>query len=247
MFVSLSRFAVASAALLGLLCCASVASQAQVTVYNNNFNSNSTAGFTSTNLNIATRTTNGVTYLADPNGTYGFGAGTATLTVNNAALIGNVTVAFDLYMIGSQDGNGQFGGGPDPWMFAENGNTIFNTNFANFGGDTQSFVSLTNFTGNSVAPRTGSDAALAGQLGFGTGDYGDSTYHLRFTFANATPTVAFNFTSGLNEGPSNEGWGLDNVVVTSTGTPAAVPEPGSVAMLVGLSVTGAGFAARRRK
>lgn len=250
MFVSSSRFGLASAMLLGLLCSASVASQAQVNVYTNNFNSGSTTGFSSTNLNIATRvgnTGNTVRFLGDPNGTYGFGAGTATLNLTNAALVGNVTVAFDLYIIGSMDGNGPSGGGPDPWMFAENGSTIFNTNFANFTGGTQAFVSLTNFTGNTVAARTGSDAALGGQLGFGLGDFGDSTYHLSFAFANATPTLALNFISGLNQGSGDEGWGLDNVVVTSDFKPAAVPEPGSVAMLVGLSVTGAGFVSRRRR
>ena len=237
-----------STLMLAGLVASGLTAHAQVTVYTND--GSTTSGFTSPNLNIATRTsgTPAQTYLADPTTTFGFGNGTATLTLNNAALVGTVTASFDLYIIGSMDGNGPNGGGPDPWMFAENGSTIFNTTFANYtGGNTQSFVSLTNFTGNMVAPRTGSDAALAGQLGFGTGDFGDSTYHLSFTFANATPTLALNFISGLNEGPGNEGWGLDNISVTSVPTPAVTPEPGSVALLVGMGLSGAGFLARRRK
>ncbi len=252
MSVSSSRFGLASAALMGLLCCASVSSQAQITVYSNDFNSGSTAGFSSADLNIATRvgnTGNTVRFLGDPNGLYGFGAGTATLNLTNAALVGNVTVAFDLYMIGSQDGNGPAGGGPDPWGLTANGSSLILTNFANFAGsgNTQAFVSVTNFTGNMATPGTGSDASLAGQLGFGTGNFGDSTYHLAFTFANATPTLALSFFSRENEGASNEGWGLDNLNVTSDFKPAAVPEPGSIAMLVGLSMTGAGILSRRRR
>lgn len=243
----LCHFGSVSAGLSGMLCMAMLPAHAQVTVYSNNFNNNSTTGFSSTNLTIGTRTDGSQTYLAMPGTNYGFGAGTATLTLNNPNLVGTVTANYDLYMIGSQDGNGPFGGGPDPWMFAENGNTIFNTNFANFGGDTQSFVSQTNFTGNTAAARTGSDAARAGQLGFGTGDFGDSTYHLTFTFANASPNLVLNFISQENEGSGNEGWGLDNVMVTSVPTSAAVPEPGGVALLVGMGLSGAGFLVRRKR
>lgn len=45
-------------------------------------------------------------------------------------------------------------------------------------------------------------------------------------------------------GNSSDVFGVDDVRFT---TPAAVPEPGSIALLVGMGVTGAGFVSRRRK
>ena len=157
-----------------------------------------------------------------------------------------MTIGFDLYMIGSQDGYGASFGGPDGWGLTANGSTLISTNFANYtgGGNLQAFNGQANPNNPGVAPRTGSDTSLAGQLGFGTGDFGDATYHLLFTFANTNPTLVFNFTSGENEGNGNEGWGLDNVVVTNRVT--AVPEPGSVALLAGMGLSGVGFLARRR-
>ena len=246
-----SRFGFA-AGLLGLICLSALPTQAQVTVYSNDFNNNSTANFTSANLNIATRANNSITYLATPDtgsNRYGFGAGTATLTVNNPALVGTVTIGFDLYIIGSMDGNGPAGGGPDNWQLAQNGNNLLLTNFANYdgGGNTQAYTNQVApyGPGGSFAARTGSDTALADHLGIDTGTFGDSTYHLSFTFVNVTPTIAFDFSSTLNEGANNEGWGLDNVLVTSQ--PTAVPEPGSIALLVGMGVTGAAFLRRRKR
>ena len=41
--------------------------------------------------------------------------------------------------------------------------------------------------------------------------------------------------------------GGNGEIVLSYVTPAAVPEPGSVALLAGMGLSGAGFLARRRK
>lgn len=220
------------------------AAHGQVTVYNNDF-----SGGAGSEWSIATtKTSNGQTYLSDPNGYYGFGALTDTLTLTGLQAHSSVTLSFDLYMIGSQDGNGPAGGGPDPWTLSQNGNSLIATNFANYtgGGNSQDFGGPNGtggyLTGGSYTNRTGSDTALGGQLGYGTGDYGDSTYHFAFTFAGTSPTQTFAFTSGENEGNGNEGWGLDNVRVTIV--PTATPEPASFAA-VGLGVLA--FLRRRRK
>ncbi len=215
------------------------AAHSQVTVYTN---TGTTAGFTSSDLTIATRTDNGETWLGDPSTTYGFGAGTATL--NLAALPSHtaVTLSFDLYMTGSEDGNGPAGSGTDPWTLTQTGSsssTLIATSFANYsgGGNMQSFGGSNGAGGYLVAPvvyggagyaaRTG--ASAANHLGFGTSDYGDATYSLSFTFASTSPTQTFNFISALNEGANNEGWGLDNIVVKVTPTPT--PEPATFAAL----------------
>ena len=48
--------------------------------------------------------------------------------------------------------------------------------------------------------------------------------------------------TGTNAGPA-----LDNVVVVQATGPGATPEPGSVALLIGLGVSGSVFALRRRR
>ena len=72
-----------AAGLLGLLALSSAPAQAQI--YSNNFETNSTANFTGSGLTIGTRTDNGKTYLATSGTAYGFGAGTATLTLTGVA------------------------------------------------------------------------------------------------------------------------------------------------------------------
>ena len=78
---------------------------------------------------------------------------------------------------------------------------------------------------------------------------GDSTYHLSIHLRQRhAHGLAFSFTSRTeSKGRANEGWGLDNVVVTSDFKPAVTPEPGSIALLVGMGVMGAGFLSRRRR
>lgn len=224
--------------LAALFLLATTASHAQQ-VYSNDFSGS--AGSEWSNPIIST--SNGERFLAD--NAFGSGAGTNTLTLTNLPAHSSVTVGFDLYIIQSMDGNGPGGGGPDFWTFAANGNTLLNTTFANYAnGNTQAFVSQTDFTGNTAAPRTG--AFDNGHLGFGTGDFGDSTYRFLYTFNDTSPNLALAFTSLQNQGAGDEGWGLDNVTVTLTPAVAATPEPGSLALVAGLSLSGSLFALRRR-
>ena len=218
-----------------------VLSQAQAAqVYFNNFSTGAGPEWT----NPTTTTSNGEAFLGQS--ANGFGAGTDTLTLTGLAPHTSVTLDYDLYIIQSWDGNGPAGGGPDNWQTTAGGVNLLFTNFANFTGfgNTQAYTNqLPPFgPGGTFAPRTG--ASAAGHLGFGTGDFGDATYHFSHTFSNAASSLAFAFTSFQNQAPGDEGWGLDNVRVTINGTPAAVPEPASLALLLA-GMVGLGLTRRR--
>ncbi|THD57483.1 PEPxxWA-CTERM sorting domain-containing protein [Phenylobacterium sp.] len=237
--------AFAAAALAG-------AAQADVTVYDNNFESGSTAGFTGAG---------GYTPTIDvaPNGSTKFlgnlstGQTTAVLTLNTAGLT-SVTLNYDLYSILSQDGNanGAGGGSGDSFVVTAGGNTISNFTFANyFGGNTQSFCGSDGSGGyvtGSCAPQTG--ASAKDTLGYGApgGGYDDATYDFSYTFTPTGATTVITFTSNDNEGVANEFYGIDNVAVTGVRpvTAGGVPEPASWALMI-MGFGGAGALLRRRR
>lgn len=64
-----------------------------------------------------------------------------------------------------------------------------------------------------------------------------------FNFVAGGPTALLRFDSQVG---SDSDYDLDKVVITTNGI-AAVPEPGSVALLVGMAALGAGILRRRRK
>ncbi len=81
-------------------------------------------------------------------------------------------------------------------------------------------------------------------LGTQTGPNGYVVFSLPYTATAASTTLTFtDVTPSFASGDSPF---LDAVSLTRVGG-AAVPEPGSVALLVGLGVTGAGFLARRKR
>ena len=208
---------------LGLLVVLAASASAQ-TVYTNDFASGAGSEWS----NPATSVSNGERFLASsPNG---FGAGTDTLTLAGLPSHDTLTIVFDFYAIQSWDGNGQQGGGPDNFGVALDGVARYLTNFANYtGGNTQAYPNqLAPFgAGGDFAPRTG--ALENGHLGYGTGDFGDSTYRITLSLPHTASTAAFAFTSTQTEGVGNEGWGLDNVSVVASGAP--VPEPASLCAL----------------
>jgi hypothetical protein len=231
---------------LALVACATLHVRADTIVYSNDFTGGAGAEWS----NPSTVISNGEAFLgANQAGAValGFGNGTDRLTLNGLPAHTGVTVNFDLYIIESWDGNGPNGGGQDNWQLAENGNNVIFTNFANFtGGNTQSFPNqFPPFgPGGVFAPRTGQFAA--GHLGFGTGDFGDATYRFSFTFTDPSSSLSLDFTSLQNQGPGDEGWGLDNVVVSVQGI-SAVPEPTSMALLGTGALCALGFGWARRK
>ncbi len=186
-----------------------------VVVYSNNFSS-SASGWSNTSIAYS----NGEYFLGT--NANGFGNGTIGYSLNSMTPHDTVTVTFDLYIIQSWDGNGPAGGGPDGWQFKADGNTLLSTTFANYsGGNTQGYGGP-GLQSGTYTPKTG--AYELGHLGFGTGDFGDTTYRLTFTFAHTSSNLGLSFISLQNQAPGDEGWGLDNVTVTVN----TIPEPSTI-------------------
>ncbi|MBE9252241.1 hypothetical protein IQ226_24755, partial [Dolichospermum sp. LEGE 00240] len=114
--------------------------------YSNDFESNSVTGWSS-----STRST---TPVGSRNFLGEFGNDTVSLALNDVALNGSVTVEFDLFIINSWDGIGNWGAGPDEFTVnTSDGQTLLNTTFANNPGQLQSYpgqVSGGYYTINSV-------------------------------------------------------------------------------------------------
>ena len=236
--MSRSRSAAFGVALAAASAMAARPASAQI-IYQSNFGSG-LSGFTTTGGG-GIRTDNGVTYLGN------LTQGATTSQTFNTAGYTNVRLSFTLYAVLSVDGNGQLGGGADPFLVGDNGGTIFNYTFANFtGSNTQSYGGGgAGSAPGSFAPRTG--ASAGGQLGFGLGDFGDATY--LFSNLLLTPDgggqLTLTFTGNSNQSAGDEFYGINNVVITGDLVPSAVPEPGTWALL-GTGLAGLGVVARRR-
>lgn len=157
---------------------------------------------------------------------------TVSLSLNNLSAHNFVTIAFDLFIIESWDGN-YIGAAPnhepDEWFLnVLNGPSLLATTFSNttqYRGHDQNY--------------SASDPVEQNSLGYSF--HGDSVYRLSFTFAHTASEIQFDFfakgleTSGL-DGFDDESWGLDNVSV-STSASHSVPEPSTV-LLLGIAVLG---------
>jgi hypothetical protein len=189
-------------------------------IYQNDFSSN--ANDFSGSTTITTAPDNGQKYL----GPLALGQ-TATLTLDTTGL-SSIDLNVDMLALLTLDGSDGFYG-PDYFKIAvEGGPTLFNETISNFGGG-QTYGGT-------------SDAALRNTL------YGqDQTFHLAFTgIAPTGSTTKIDFIGATNQGWSDEGYGIDNVVVNGT-LARAVPEPATWTMLLGgVFAMGAALRSRRR-
>jgi hypothetical protein len=190
--------------------------------------------------NNATALSNGEYFLGSS--AYGFGALNNSLLLSSLPTHTNITLNFDLYIIRSWDGNGQNGGGTDNWQLTADGQTLLYTNFANYTvGNTQAFPNqLPPYgSGGSFDPQTG--AFEIGHLGNTVANWEDATYRLSFTFNHTAPTLNLVFSSFQNQSADDEGWGLDNVTITSS-----VPEPSELLLFSAGALGILGYRKNRR-
>ena len=174
-----------------------------------------------------------------------FGNQIATLRLADLPSHNQVTVAFDLYLLRSWDGNqvsipddpvlqallvptaadGLIG--PDRWQLRADGQALLDTTFANIPGFRQAYP------GGDHPARTG--ATAVNSLGYVFGDaVMDTIYRVERTFAHSGRSLALDFQALGLQIPEDESWGIDNITVTVqtiAGVPGeapAQPEPPEV-------------------
>ncbi|MEI7730345.1 MAG: hypothetical protein WCO56_12280 [Verrucomicrobiota bacterium] len=175
-------------------------------VYSNDFESGVGPEWSTTSLDV---TPSGRIFLGS------FTKKTVKLNLTNLPAHATITLAFDFYSIQSWDGNSPVGG---PDIFNVNvtgGPTLLNATFRNLksAGPGQTYPGL--IPANVFASRTG--ATEKSTLGYTEilSAYGDSVYHLSYTFEHSASSVELNFWgNGSVSGSPDESWGLDNVVVS---------------------------------
>jgi hypothetical protein len=123
----------------------------------------------------------------------------------------SVTLAFDLLVLKSWDGNSpQYG--PDRFRLQViGGPTLLDTSFSN-NQKTAKEGSFQDYPHAGSPPQTG--AVAVNRLGYQF--FGDTIYQLRYTFPHTAETLAIAFSSDMYEGKGteDESWGIDNVLVT---------------------------------
>ncbi len=177
-------------------------------------------------------------------GEFGLGNNTVSLGLSGLPAHTDVTFAFDLFAIRTWDGNGVGPGDEDRFRVSlGNGVTqseVLNTTFSNHTSQLQAYPdSLA--SGLTHAPRTG--AAESDTLGYSFNAIPiiDTVYHFSFTLPHSDTSFNAVFLGTLNQGLTDESWGLDNVTVSVS----AVPEPSEYAAVAGLGLVG--FALWRRR
>mgnify|MGYP000508562102 CR=1 FL=1 len=158
----------------------------------------------------------------------------AVLTLSNVPAQ-TVQLEFDLYIIGTWDGNDN--PGPDRWMLdLVGGQTLLSTTFAV--GDETSWRTQAYPNAEGAGANTNrSGATENNSLGYIVyGFQRDAVWHMTYQFENTDPTLAVRFSAAGLQQLEDESWGLDNVGLT------LIPAPGAAGVL-GL----AGLAMFRRR
>jgi hypothetical protein len=226
------------------------------TIYQNDF-SVGTAGTVSGGAVSVGVTGGGTIYPnTSPNGNFlgGLTQGN-TANLSFAGLVPNSTVdiTFNLYALGSLDGDSTNccgSGVNDIFRATFTGNTgidLINNTFANYSGWTQSYGGALSPSGTGSV--SGQDGAIVDPTNNPDYNYYGPNHTYLMTFNNlqvsSAGTAIFAFMGFSNQGWSDEGFGIDNILVSGT-TLAATPIPAALPLF--LSGLGAlGWAARRQR
>lgn len=214
--------------------------QAQLTVFSTDFNSGLPSAFSGaggvegvqgfSGLGIGSNTFSG-DFLR--NDSMGNPASPSILTLTS--LPAHTTVSMD-FLLAAIDSWDSIDGAPAPDFFniTVDGNPVFQATFVIAGGSV-------NYNGTDIG-------GGQQQRGF-NGGWNDRAYDMSFEpslqnipHSASSLTIAF-FAGGAGwQGGIDESWGIDNVRVSLN----AVPEPGTIALLTGLAVSGVGLRRRRK-
>lgn len=121
-----------------------------------------------------------------------------------------VTIEFDLYIIGHWDGSAPSPGGPDVFTITGAGNLLKQTTFANDDDDPQAYPG--NWPGSSNSFGAGAFAKNTLGFPFTMGNLGDAIYRFSFTVPHTGSSIAFKWSTSVH---SDESFGIDNVRVTT--------------------------------
>ncbi len=143
-----------------------------------------------------------------------FGPEPALLRLAGIPAHSEVTLAFDLFVIGNWDGNGKTDGtqlGPDIWdLSVVGGRTLLHTTFSNFRSWAEPAQAYPG-TYPGAVNNGATGAAETESLGYGA--YHDSVYHLSFNFVHSAGLLALRFSCSTSERLEKK-FGLDNVSVS---------------------------------
>jgi hypothetical protein len=140
--------------------------------------------------------------------------GAVTLTLTDLPAHNEATVALDLYLIRSWDGNNP-DSGPDIVEFSLGDALLKRTTFSNVHrlDDPHPQAFPGDYPGDSYPAATG--ASGINTLGYppGSNRHGDTKYRLEFTAASSSTTLTFTVTASNLQALDDESWGIDNVEV----------------------------------
>lgn len=201
--------------LLFWLGCHSYSASGNTVVYTNDFEGTVGAEWSSNNTST---TPSGASFLGL------FRNDETTLTIPSVP-DSTITLSFELYIIGTWDGNAPIPeAGPDIWELSiANGENLVRTTFGQWPGFTRVYGQAYpgRYPTAAFPFRTGS--SLENTLGYTEpfwGGGGDSVYSLSFEFEHTNEDLRIVFSGNLRDTAINESWGIDNIQVTTS-----VPEP----------------------
>lgn len=202
------------------------------TIYQNDFESGSTAGFNAGTIQTAPG--NGKKFL----GFFSNGSSTE-LSLSGLTPATSITLSFDLYTLYSLDGSGTTNCcGPDYFKVTVDGTTtLMNDTFGNASGFEQTHG------GPNSPGGTGSDGALTGTLGYNDTYGQDHTYHLSFNIPITSSTALIAFFGNSGQPMNDEGFGIDNIMITGV---SPVPIPAALPLFAS-GLAAFGWVARRQR